>query len=88
MVIGNVPLFFGGNCFSESGINATKFGNIFAEKIAKKLEFKIKQFMPEKIIISRKFKYFLAKIGENSDHNQGCQIFLGTKYQNGEKYTK
>jgi hypothetical protein len=20
--------------------------------------------------------------------NQGCQIFLGTKYQNGEKYTK
>jgi hypothetical protein len=22
------------------------------------------------------------------DHMQGCQIFLGTKYQNGEKYTK
>jgi hypothetical protein len=24
----------------------------------------------------------------NTQVHQGCQIFLGTKYQNGEKYTK
>jgi hypothetical protein len=24
----------------------------------------------------------------NSRQNQGCQIFLGTKYQNGKKYAK
>jgi hypothetical protein len=29
-----------------------------------------------------------SKAGPGRDVNKDCQIFLGTKYQNGKKYTK
>jgi hypothetical protein len=30
----------------------------------------------------------LIRFADEEAHQQGCQIFLGTTYQNGKKYTK
>jgi hypothetical protein len=56
---------------------------------------------PPKLIASRPFNFVAAVIAgltfrrnrnlperRHSSSAQGCQIFIGTKYQNGEKYTK
>jgi lambda repressor-like predicted transcriptional regulator len=47
---------------------------------------KTKASWPPATILAR-----VKKLGTNLNvhsAHQGCQIFLGTKYQNGEKYTK
>jgi hypothetical protein len=75
----------------QDGNQGDQIGRIFAScaityifaKTSSSLSKKRQYFRP-----NFSAKFFNHNIGLPATCDQGCQIFLGTKFQNGKKYTK